>query len=86
MYILILSAKFQKQLTVLVRGDSKFRNQISKTLNFMCLNLNHPSFRLHKLSGQDNWSVSVSKSVRIVLHWEKDRLYLLRIGKHEDVY
>lgn len=86
MYTLVLSRKFQKELEKTVKDNPKLKPQISKTLRLLLSDLKHPSLRLHKLSGQNNWAVSATKSLRIILRLEEDELYLLRIGKHEDVY
>jgi mRNA-degrading endonuclease YafQ of YafQ-DinJ toxin-antitoxin module len=86
MYILVLTSKFQKQIARLVRGNRGLKIQLSKTFKLLNSDFDHPSLRSHKLSGTDNWSISVNQSIRIILHWEKDKLYLLEIGKHEDVY
>jgi len=86
MNTLILSDKFQRQLKSLIKGNSRLKDQVFKAVNLLRTDVNHPSFRLHKLSGQDNWSISVTKSIRIILHWEKENIFLLRVGKHEDVY
>jgi mRNA-degrading endonuclease YafQ of YafQ-DinJ toxin-antitoxin module len=86
MSTIILFDKFQKELKSVVKGNSKLKNQIHKTVNLLQKNIDHPSLRLHKLSGQNNWAISVTKSIRIIMHWEKETLYLLRVGKHEDVY
>ena len=86
MYNLILSEKFQKQVKRIVRSNPQIKPRLAKTFELLRKNVNHPSSRLHKLSGQENWSISVTKSVRIIAHIEQDYIYLLRIGKHEEVY
>jgi mRNA-degrading endonuclease YafQ of YafQ-DinJ toxin-antitoxin module len=60
--------------------------QVTKTLVLLGVNLLYPSLRLHKLSGTQNYSVSVNMSIRIIFHKDQDYLYLLRIGTHEEVY
>lgn len=44
------------------------------------------SFRLHKLSGVQDWSITVTMNVRIIDHLDKNTWYLLRVGVHDEVY
>lgn len=86
MYRLVFSSYFDKQVTKIARSNKPLKSQIQKTVNLLFSDINHSSLRLHKLAGVNYWSVFVNKSIRIILRWENDKLYLLRIGKHEDVY
>ncbi|KRP18352.1 MAG: plasmid stabilization protein, partial [Rhodobacter sp. BACL10 MAG-120419-bin15] len=66
------------------------RDQYLKTLQLMELNINHPSLRLHKLSGRLNGlsSVSINVSYRITLELiiqDKD-IIMINIGAHDEVY
>jgi len=63
-----------------------YKVKLEKTLNLLRSNYRHPSLRLHKLSGTGNHSVSVDKSVRIILNLEGENIFLLRIGTHDEVY
>ncbi|MEK7457951.1 MAG: hypothetical protein AAB612_00470 [Patescibacteria group bacterium] len=45
-----------------------------------------PSLRLHRLSGQSVYSISVTMSIRMIVAFRGDDIHLLRIGTHEDVY
>jgi addiction module RelE/StbE family toxin len=83
---LILSKRFQKDLTKLKLQRPQLTEKIKKTFKLLQKNVNHPSLRLHKLSGTDNWSISVGMDIRIILHREGDKLYLLRIGSHDEIY
>lgn len=83
---LVLSNRFQRELKRLLKGNKRLSPQISKVLKLMVSDINHPSLRLHKLSGQGNWSISVTRNIRIIAHLEKDRIYLLRIGTPDEVY
>jgi mRNA-degrading endonuclease YafQ of YafQ-DinJ toxin-antitoxin module len=83
---LILSRRFQRDLNNLLKSNPQIKEKITKTFKLMQVDLTHPSPRLHKLSGTNNWSVSVDISIRIILHKESDKLFLLRIGYHDEVY
>ena len=86
MYRIFPSTRFIKEAEKISRKNSKFKSQLAKTLKFLKRDISYPSLRLHKLSGINYWSVSVDKSIRIIMRWNEDKLYLLRIGTHEEVY
>ena len=86
MYELVLSNKFQKQIKQIVKSNPRIKPRLAKTFELLRENVSHPSLRLHKLSGQNNWSVSVTRSIRIIVHIEDSQIYLLRIGTHDEVY
>lgn len=83
---LVLSSAFQRQLKKLIKQNPRLKSKIAKVLKFLVQDINHPSLRLHKLSGEDNWSVSVTRDIRIVIHWEDNQIFCLRIGPHDKVY
>jgi len=83
---IILSSAFQRQLKRLVKQNPRLRNRIAKILKFLAQNANYPSLKLHKLSGQNNWSISVTRDIRIVIHLRGKQVFCLRIGTHDRVY
>ncbi len=83
---LIPSVRFTRDLGKLEKGNSKLRRSIQKTLYRLQTNPDYPSLRLHKLAGRDIYSISVDLSVCIIFSRREDSIYLLRIGKHEEVY
>jgi len=86
MYTLSVSKKFQRQLNKLSRQNPKLKTRVSKTLLLLIKDLKHPSLRLHKLSGKNTWSVSVSMSLCIIIGIRNKKIYLLRIGSHNEIY
>ena len=73
-----------------LRKHSALRDQYLKTLQLMELNINHPSLRLHKLTGSLNGlsSVSINMSYRITLEpiiQDKD-IIMINIGSQDEVY
>ena len=52
----------------------------------MEFDVRHPSLRLHKLSNMEFYSVSVDMKIRIVFRLDKDKMFLIRIGNHDEVY
>lgn len=83
---LVLSSKFQKDLDKLLTKNPQIKSKVTKTLKLMQQNIRHPSLRLHKLAGTNIWSVSVDLSIRIVFYLSENKLFLLEIGKHNEVY
>lgn len=86
MYKIVLSRRFDKELKRKIRQDPKLWSGVTKALTLLSKDINHPSLRLHKLSGRDNWSISVSKSQRIVLNIEGKIIYCIEFGTHKEVY
>ena len=77
---------FEAEYTKIIKGNDPLKRKIAKQLELLRTNVNHPSLRLHKLSGGLFWSISIDKSVRILIILEKEWIYVYHIGKHEDVY
>jgi mRNA-degrading endonuclease YafQ of YafQ-DinJ toxin-antitoxin module len=83
---LVLSSKFQKDRDKLLGKNPQIRKKVAKTLKLMQKNINHPSLRLHKLAGTNIWSVSVDMDLRIKFYLVENKLFLLEIGSHDEVY
>ena len=77
---------FENEYKKVIKGHSSLQKLIAKQLLILQKNINHPSLRLHKLAGQKYWSISINKSIRILLILENKLIYIFHIGKHEDVY
>lgn len=87
MYTLVASKRFQKDLKRLLKRTPTLEVKIDKTLSRLFSNPKHPSLRLHKLAGiGQHYSVSVDMSVRIIATFVDDKIFLLRIGTHDEVY
>ena len=83
---IILSSAFQRQLKKIVKQDPRLKEKIAKILKLLLQDINHSSLKLHKLSGENNWSVSVTRDLRIIIHWQNKQVFCLRIGSHNRVY
>ena len=83
---LITSTKFDSDLRHFLIKNSNYKTKIKKCFSLMLNNLYHPSLRLHKLSGQENYSVSVDMKIRIIINIDENKIFLLRIGNHNQVY
>lgn len=83
---LVTSSVFEKDLRKFLSKNSLYKVKITKCLGLMLDNIYHPSLRLHKLVGHENYSVSVDMKIRIIIRMENDDIFLLRIGNHQQVY
>lgn len=81
-----LTKSFEQEYKKTVKGNNVLKERIDKQLIILQQNINHPSLRLHKLGSSRYWSISVDKSIRVLLIIEKDYLAIYHIGKHEEVY
>lgn len=80
------TTSFETEYKKIIKGNDPLKRKIKKQLELLHANVNHPSLRLHKLAGGLYWSVSIDKSVRVLIIIEKDWIAIYHIGKHEDVY
>lgn len=89
-YELIFTESYTRRAIKFLRKHPELRKQYQKTLELLELNPQHPSLRLHKLSGvlSDLHSVSINMSYRITLEFlvEGNRILPVNVGRHEDVY
>lgn len=83
-----LSDEVVKKLRKIERKDKKLTLRIERQLALFSQNPKHPSLRLHKLTGelQDLWSISITKSVRMVYLQKRDEIHFTDIGTHDEVY
>jgi len=82
----VLSFAFQRQLKKLVKKNFLLKNKVLKTSKLLAKDINHPSLKLHKLFGENHWSVSVTHDIRMIIHLEGNKIFCLRIGSHDQVY
>lgn len=83
---LVAFARFDADLHKVIKGKPEISTKISKKLQLLLIDPRHPSLRLNKLTGSSNYSVSVDMSIRVLVHFSGEFIYLLRIGTHDDVY
>ena len=81
---LVPSAHFIRDLHKLERG--RLKEAVRKKLYQLRINPAYPSLRLHKIKGENTYSLSVTMGIRIIFSRLGDDVYLLRIGSHEEVY
>lgn len=77
---------FEIEYRKVIRGNSKLQKKIYKQLAILQKKADHPSLRLHKISSSKYWSISIDKSIRILILFKDESIYVYHIGKHEEVY
>jgi len=82
----ILSSSFDRQLRKLIKNSPSLKKKASKVLKILVEDVHQPSLRLHKLSGESNWAISVTDDIRMIIQFENERVFCLRIGTHDEVY
>lgn len=84
--VIFLSNRFRRDLEKLTKGNPIYKIRLRKFTKLLQENINHPSLRLHKLDGSNNFSFSVDRSIRIIACLDGNTIFLLRIGTHDEVY
>lgn len=82
---------FLAEYVRLRQSNPSLRKQVDAKLLILADNFRHPSLRLHKIKIRSSdfdplFSISVNKSIRVLIAFRSDNIYLYHIGKHEDVY
>ncbi len=80
------TTSFEREYKKIVKGNEVLQRKVRKQLALLVQNANHPSLRLHKLGSSKYWSISIDTSIRMLVIFEKQWVYVYHIGKHEDVY
>lgn len=88
MYKLVLSQRFKKNLKDFSRKHPDMRDALRDRLTLLQENPGDSQLKTHKLTGKlkDYLALSISYEFRLVFSIEKDRIYLLAIGTHDEVY
>lgn len=83
-----LDSKLKKELEKIQKNNPQLSKRIEKQLALFVINPQHPSLRVHKLSGElkNIWSISISKGIRMTYLQNGDEVYLFDIGTHDEVY
>jgi mRNA-degrading endonuclease YafQ of YafQ-DinJ toxin-antitoxin module len=86
MYEIYYSPAFLRKLKKLVRKNPQLKHKITRTTKSLSQNPSRSSLKLHKLSGRNNWSVSVAPDIRIIVSIRGKVILCTDIGRHDDVY
>lgn len=89
-YKLIFTEQYEKCLRKFIKKHPELLSQYEKTIRLLEVNPNHPSLRLHRLSGKlsDLHSVSINISYRITIELilTENEIIPVQIGSHDEVY
>lgn len=90
MYKLVITESYQKRAKKFFAKHQEILGQYEKILKILCINPQHPSLRMHKLSGKLSglFSISITVSYRLIIHFiiKDDQIVPIDIGSHDDVY
>jgi mRNA-degrading endonuclease YafQ of YafQ-DinJ toxin-antitoxin module len=89
-YRIIYTESYLKRASRFGKKHPDLVSQYQKTLKILELNPQHPSLRLHQLQGKlkNLHSVSINMSFRIILEFyvADQKIVLVNIGHHNEVY
>jgi addiction module RelE/StbE family toxin len=85
---LVLSSRFKKNLKDFLHKHPDLETTLPEKLNLLQQNPHTASLKTHKLTGKlkSYWALSITYKYRLVFSIEKDAIYLLAIGTHDEVY
>jgi len=90
MYKIEFANKYEKKAIKFFKKHRNLKEKYFKTLKLLSTNPFHPSLRLHKLQGvkKEFFSVSLDMEYRIIIDFiiEDDKIILIDIGHHDEVY
>ncbi len=80
--IVIPKAARKKLKKLPSRIQDKFWFSLKKVIE----NPSYPSLRHGKIEGTEHWEFSLTMNYRVTYKLEVDKLIILNVGKHEDVF
>lgn len=90
MYRLLITQQYEKRSKKFFQKHPLFLERYEKILTLLLMNPQHPSLRLHKLSGKQEgyYSVSITISYRLIIYFAivEDAIVPVDIGSHDEVY
>lgn len=89
-YTLVFTDDYMRRALRFLRRHPELKNQYAKTLALLEINPQHPSLRLHALTGRlaGMHSVSINLSYRITLELfiSDQQIVPINVGDHDSVY
>jgi addiction module RelE/StbE family toxin len=83
------SSHFKSSLKKLARRQPEIMVDVVERILLFSNTINHPTLKLHKLSGdlKDHWSFSIQYDVRIIFRYTNDgNILFVDIGSHNQLY
>jgi addiction module RelE/StbE family toxin len=87
-YSLEYAPGFERRLVRFLKLHPELKSRIGKTLKLLVADLNCPSLETHKLKGKlsDKYGCSINYHYRLVFKITENRIQIISIGSHDDVY
>ena len=88
MYIIVAPKRFQKSLKAFLMKHSEMRTVIEEKITILQSDPWHKQLKTHKLSGKlkDCLACNISYEYRLVFRVVENRILLLALGTHDEVY
>lgn len=88
MHQLIFTDTYIKKELYFLKKHPELIERYKKTIKLMEININHPSLRLHKLTGnlKEYHSISINLVYRIVVKLIGNKILFIYLGHHQEVY
>ena len=88
MFLLVLSPRFKKNLRSFLNKHPELEPVFKEKLDALVKNPQHPSLKTHKLTGRlrNFLAASITYEYRLVFYVDKNNIFLLAIGTHDEVY
>jgi mRNA-degrading endonuclease YafQ of YafQ-DinJ toxin-antitoxin module len=77
------TARFARRRRRLSDSDAR---ALTIALARLAANPRDPTLRTHKLQGSERWACSYAYDGRVIFLWEREVIYLLDVGSHDQVY
>ena len=89
-YKLVFTDSYNKKTAKWIKKHPSLKDQYLKTLQLMDLDIQHPSLRLHeltgKLSGLSSASINMSYRITLELIIQDNDIILINVGSHDEVH
>lgn len=86
MYKIYFSPSYERKLRKIIKKSPQLKAKIKKQTKLLLVDPKNSSLRLHKLSGNNNWSISITEDIRIIVSIRHDIILCIDIGTHDEVY
>jgi len=84
-YRLVFTDSYNKKAAKWIKKHPSLKDQYLKTLQLMELDIQHPSLRLHKLTGLSSVSINMSYRITLELIIQDNDIILINVGSHDEV-
>ncbi|MBI5411771.1 type II toxin-antitoxin system YafQ family toxin [Candidatus Peregrinibacteria bacterium] len=82
------STHFDNQYIKIVKKKPGVKTLLEGTIMLLGESMRAPSLSVHKLSGRLNgyWAFSLAHDLRVIFEWKNDKITLVNIGTHDEIY